>query len=231
MKYLYETHLHTRESSLCAGASAVEQVHYYKQRGYTGIIVTDHFLNGNSTSPGYHNQEQDLDLTWEDHLDYLLAGYRAAKACGDKIGLDVFYGLEFTFKGGTDLLIYGLDESFMYANPWLNRLSLPELSALCRANNAYVAQAHPYRERSYITTPGPVDPQYLDGVEVYNATDPDASNSQAMAFAKAHGLPMQSGSDIHHVSQETLGGIFLNQRAESIHCIIEAIKTGAVELI
>lgn len=47
-KFLYETHCHTQISSACAVSSAVELVDTYLKNGYTGIFITDHFINGNA---------------------------------------------------------------------------------------------------------------------------------------------------------------------------------------
>ena len=49
-RYIYETHLHTSEGSACGHAKAVDIVHAYKDAGYTGIIITDHFFYGNTRS-------------------------------------------------------------------------------------------------------------------------------------------------------------------------------------
>ena len=46
--FLYETHLHTSEASACANVSGREQARIYRKAGYAGIIVTDHFFNGNT---------------------------------------------------------------------------------------------------------------------------------------------------------------------------------------
>ena len=43
MGYLYETHMHTCLSSACGVSTGKEHVRFYKERGYTGIIMTDHF--------------------------------------------------------------------------------------------------------------------------------------------------------------------------------------------
>jgi histidinol phosphatase-like PHP family hydrolase len=48
MKYLYETHLHTVQSSACGQSEGRSYIRGYKDLGFTGIIVTDHFYNGNS---------------------------------------------------------------------------------------------------------------------------------------------------------------------------------------
>ena len=45
--YLYETHLHTSPVSKCARASVREVVEYYKNAGYEGIFITNHFIDSN----------------------------------------------------------------------------------------------------------------------------------------------------------------------------------------
>jgi len=230
MLFKYETHLHTSESSLCGVASATEQVHLYKELGYTGIIVTDHFISGNSVSPGRMNSTKGRTIPWETHIDYFLKGYRIAKMEGDKVGLDVFLGLEHTFQTGQDLLIYGLSEEALYRNQWFNLYTLSKLYAMCKKEGAYVAQAHPYRERFYIRNQQPLDPNFLDGIEVLNASDPEKNNKKAMTFAQKHHLPMQAGSDCHHLS-DAHSGIILRQRANDLADIVKAIAQGMVELI
>ena len=224
MKYLYETHVHTSESSRCGQNSAAAQVRTYKKRGYTGIIITDHFV---------HGCWRYLPLPWEVKMKHVAAGYRAAKKEGIKCDLDVFFGWEFTVDGN-DFLTYGLDIDFLLGHPNLDKLSLPEYSHLVRGVGGYIAQAHPYRNRANKGNKLPVDPKFLDGIEVYNALDARSANNangKALAFAKAHNLPMQAGSDSHGVDIPIVSGIKLGKRAENIFDIIEAIKVKKVELI
>ena len=104
MGYKYETHLHTREGSACARATAAEQVRSYYEAGYAGIIVTDHFFNGNTAVP--------RNLPWEERVNLFCLGYENAKAEGDRLGMDVFFGWESGYYG-TDFLIYGLDKDWL----------------------------------------------------------------------------------------------------------------------
>ena len=55
--FRYETHLHTAEGSACASASGAEQARRYKAIGYDGIIVTDHFFNGNCAVTNFDSWE------------------------------------------------------------------------------------------------------------------------------------------------------------------------------
>ena len=46
--YRYETHCHTLYASACSSLDAETMVALYLANGYDGIVVTDHFFNGNT---------------------------------------------------------------------------------------------------------------------------------------------------------------------------------------
>ena len=222
MGFLYETHMHSSEVSGCAVKKAVRQVQTYKQKGYTGIIFTDHFTNGFSNCPSY--------LSWYDKMKFTVSGYEKAKVEGDKCGLDVFFGWEFTIRG-SDFLTYGLDFDFLIAYPDLDRLSLEEYSRIVRSHGGFLAQAHPYKSDYYVEYKFPVDPSFVDAIEVFNSSVSDAANEKALLFALKHDIPMQAGTDSHGRYNEFYSGIELNDRAESIFDIIDAIKARKACLI
>jgi hypothetical protein len=165
-------------------------------------------------------------------MAFFTKGYELAGKEGARIGLDVFFGFEFNVNG-MEFLTYGLSPDFLLAHPDMDRLSVRQYSDLIRSSGGYLAQAHPYRKAYWIEKSGPVDPSLIDGVEVYNAStiDDKSSNARAHAFARLHGLPMQSGTDSHHTGLSFTSGVALPKKAESIFDIIEAIKTGRAELI
>jgi len=222
MRYKYETHMHTSKVSRCARSTAVEQVRAYKNRGYAGVIITDHFINGNCNCP--------RELPWKQKMDFFASGYEEALAEGKKCGLDVFYGWEYCIRG-TEFLTYGLDQAFLLANPGFDKLTAAAYSALVRKSGGYLAQAHPFRDDSYIDYKLPVAPYLLDGVEIYNASMPASTNAKAAAFAKQHGVCAQAGSDSHHKDFPAPSGIALDKRAESIFDIIAAIRENRAELL
>ena len=222
MEYLYETHMHTSEVSGCGASSAKQQVYNYKKRGYTGIIVTDHFINGYSTCPP--------DLPWEKKMKHMVTGYLRAKEVGDECGLDVFLGWEFTVRG-SDFLTYGLDLEFLIANPGMDKLDVEDYSDLIRENGGYLAQAHPFRDDWYIEYKFPVDYSLIDGIEVFNLMEHKRNNDKALAFAKRYNLPMQAGTDSHNASMSRYSGIKLRKKAESIYDIINAIKNREITII
>ena len=222
MKYLYETHMHTAEVSACAVSGAAEQIQAYKNRGYSGVIITDHFFNGNSVIPAFYR--------WKKKISLFVSGYEKAKAEGDICGLDVFFGWEYSIEG-SDFLTYGLTPDFLLEYPGLDKLRINDYSALIRASGGFIVQAHPFREAWYIKNQLPVAPYLLDGVEVFNASMPREVNQKALAFAERHSLPMQAGSDSHNVELPFSSGIALDNKAGDIFDIIGAVKSGAAQMI
>ena len=60
--YKYETHLHTSPVSECALASVEEQLTFYKELGYDGVFITNHFLDGNINIDKGKSYEEKLDF-------------------------------------------------------------------------------------------------------------------------------------------------------------------------
>lgn len=228
MNYLYETHMHTTESSFCSITKAKEHVRIYKDHGYTGIIITDHLKTNNFKKSSFKHLKP--LRTWEEKVRFLIEGYKNAKKEGDKIGLDVFLGWEF-YAGGSEFLTYGLDEEFLLKYKDLDKLSIEEYSRIVRENGGYLAQAHPYRAKRGMMIP--VDPKLIDGIEIYNASRryKENENIKAILFAKEHNLAVQAGTDAHHPELKVYSGIKMEQRAESIFDIINAIKAKKVKPI
>lgn len=201
--YLYETHLHTSESSACARSTGAEMARACKEYGYTGIFVTDHNWGGNTCV--------DTGLPWDVWVDQFCLGYENAKAEGDNIGLDVFFGYEAGYDG-TEFLLYGIDKAWMKAHPELKDISVEEQYGLVHEAGGLVMHAHPYREEAYIPEVR-LFPDFVDGVEGINAAhlwystalrDKTVYDKRAVAYGRAHGFPMSAGSDIH--STNLFGG-------------------------
>ena len=149
-----ETHLHTSEGSSCAKINGYSQAKLYKEAGYDGIIVTDHFFRGNSCIP--------KDLPWETRIDLFCMGYEHAKQYGDKAGLKVFFGNEETYNG-IDFLIYGIDKEWMINHPEMEFYTIEEQYNSIKKAGGMVIHAHPFRKRTYIPQIK-IFPKYVDGV-------------------------------------------------------------------
>lgn len=220
MEFKYETHAHTAEGSKCATIPAEELVRYYKSMGYAGICITDHFLNGNTTVP--------RDLPWEKRIELYCAGYEKAYAEGKKVGLDVFFGWEYSYDG-TDFLTYGLDREWLLKHPLLLDLNVNDYCDLARNEGGFIAHAHPFREDFYI---GMIRllPRKVDAVEVFNACRKGFENRLADEYADNYQLLKTAGSDNHWGKMSGYGGIRLNRRLTDVHDMIDAIKNGEAEI-
>ncbi len=219
--YLYETHLHTTEGSACSAVSAQEHVRYYKEAGYTGIIVTDHFFNGNTAIPA--------NLPWEERIDLFYKGYENAKTEGDRIGLSVFFGWEAGFDG-TDFLIYGLDKVWLKKHPDILSWTVKEQYQRVHGDGGFVVHAHPFRIRSYIKEIREY-PNYVDAVEVINVGNQNKNfDRRALLYARKHKLSVTAGTDAHRLDTEHSGVGFFH-KLKDIKDFITCIKTGECELI
>ena len=107
--YKYETHCHTSPVSRCGKASVKDTVCFYKEYGYDGIFITNHFLDGNI------NPEA-RKLPYRRQIDYYFSDYEEAVMIGSTMGIKVFPGVELSYKG-TDFLIYGLEKEWYKAHP------------------------------------------------------------------------------------------------------------------
>ncbi len=212
----YETHCHTAESSACASAPAVKQVQFYRSRGFRGIIVTDHFLNGNTTAPA--------ELPWEERVEILCSGYENAKKEGDRIGLDVFFGWEYGHYGA-DFLTYGLDKAWLLKHPEVMELHPNDYFDLVRKEGGFVSHAHPFREDWYIDMIR-LFPRKCDGCEVINSCRKPLENEMARIYADKYGMIYTAGSDNHHANQSRLSGIETDETVRDIHHFIGILKAG-----
>jgi len=215
--YLYETHLHTSEASACGKVRGADYVDFMKSRGYSGMIVTDHFFNGNSAIID--------DIPWNEKVLRYMSGYKNAKAASEGKDFDVLFGVEFNFEGD-EYLIYGIDEKWLLENEDVMWLSRKEVYKRVHDAGAAMIHAHPYRERFYLSdiklTPG-----ICDGIEVYNAANNDNQNALGYQYAKDLGLPMTAGSDIHFFHDRPMGGMLLPDRIGSSSEYKECLMTGA----
>jgi predicted metal-dependent phosphoesterase TrpH len=194
----YELHVHTAEGDKVVKESAAQIVRQYRDAGFDGMVVTNHYFSiffdwfADELQGASHRQI----------MDRWLKGYRVAREEGQKLGFDVLLGAEVRFDGcPNDYLLYGVDEEFFYQAPLLNRLkNVGELIALL-PEDVCVVHAHPFRMRGYINTSIPPVFDGLDGIEIYNAGNPNTDNRPAYQKACELGLSFVSGADAHHTEQ------------------------------
>lgn len=213
--YKYETHCHTSEVSACAVSSAAEIVKRYAKAGYSGVIITDHFFNGNCNI--------NSALPWAEQVDLFCVGYENAKKAGKKLNLDIFFGWEYNYKG-TEFLTYGLDKKFLLNNPDLLEWPLELYFNKVHDAGGFLIHAHPFREREYIKKIRLFAKQ-VDAIEVINSgNDLPIYNQRALAYAQKHGLPQTAGSDTHNADTLSGEGTYFPIKLKSIDELIKFIR-------
>lgn len=211
----WDPHVHTSEVSACGRLSGRRLAELYKDAGYDGIVVTDHYT-------------PDRRWPWsrKNRAAHFFAGYRQAADRGRELGLTVLPGMELRFAGDSnDYLVFGVDQEFLQEHADLCRLGLARFHALAAERGLLIYQAHPFR-----SVCSPADPRFLDGVEVINGNPRhDSRNALAVRFAEQHGLRMLSGSDCHEVEDVGRGGFVVREKIENNGDLVRVLRTGGIE--
>jgi hypothetical protein len=221
--YLYETHLHTAGVSKCAVSAGADYIAGYKDKGYSGIIVTDHFFNGNCALS--------KRLPWKEWVNQFCRGYEEAKEEGERQGLDVFFGWEETFDSCDDYLVYGLDKNWLLEHPQARNWTRGEQYRAVKEAGGCVVQAHPFRQHYYISKVI-LSTGCIDAVEAANCGNEDISaDALAYRYAQKLGKPMTAGTDIHDASVIHNGetfGVYLDKKLESIGDYVKIILNNKI---
>ena len=218
--YLYETHLHTTEASACARSAAADYVEYYLAHGYRGLFVTDHFLWGNTCIS--------RSLPWAEQIDRFCRGYEHACAAARGRDFSVFFGMEAGFDDD-EFLLYGITRDWLLAHPDMPQWSRARLFAEVDAIGGLVVQAHPFRERDYLSEIH-LYPRCCHAVEAVNSGNDPAFDARAAAYAAHWGLPMTAGSDIHATSGARFHGRTAMAFARPLRDagdFVRAVRTGS----
>ena len=215
--YLYETHLHTAPVSKCAVSSVRENLEFYNKLGYTGVFITNHFIDGNINI--------DKSLPFKDRINFYFSDYEEGVKIEKEIGIKVFSGVEMSYKG-TDFLVYGLNKNWYLDHPEIEGMKKSSLLKLLRENGALVIQAHPFREASYIDHIR-LFSRLVDGFETYNSSRLELENKLAEKVAEMYGLLPFAGSDNHIAEkQRYLGGMKSETPIENEADFVLKVKTG-----
>ncbi len=221
MKYIFETHLHTCQASACGVAHGREYIEYMKNEGFDGIIVTDHFFNGNSAVP--------RDLPWNERVDMYMSGYEEALQESKGKDFTVLFGIEYNFQGD-EYLIYGPGRKWLLENPDILEQDRQEVYRRVHQGGGIMVQAHPYRERGYLSAIH-LTPSICDGIEVYNAANKPNMNALAYEYAKKLKLPMTAGSDIHYMYEGDKGAMLLEERPETTTDYADMLLKGKAKCV
>lgn len=223
-KYKYQLHTHTSPCSACGQLTPADLAKALYDYGYQGCVITNHFYHGNSGI--------DRGLSWHDFVFAYEKDYIECSEAAKKYDLDIIFGIEEVVVPGLEILCYGITPKILYDNPILQSCDIATWTKIMRENGVVLIQAHPFRKAFYIPNPGPLPPEYCDGVEVYNHGNAQEENDQAQTYANeyTHFIKTSSG-DAHWRERVPCGGIVTENRIKDSFELVKILKEGAFELI
>ena len=225
-KFKYEMHCHTDWCSACGHNSPQEMAAAYYGAGYAGMVITDHFLSGNTAV--------DRALPWEEKARRYWAVYEAARDWAQGKDFTVLFGVEHLYdKGGLEVLTYGIDLDFLLAHPDLDKYPLADYSAAVHEAGGFLSHAHPFRRAPYIDPTLTPQVQYMDGVEVFNFYNGEEENRRAVELARQAGMLATAGGDEHICTGSAIGqaGVAFATRPQTGRELVELLRAGDYKLV
>ena len=216
--YKYEMHVHTCPCS-GGGKDIREHIDDLIAKGYSGMVVTNHFYAGDNRI--------DRELPWAEFVDAYRQDYLYGLEYAEAVGFDLLFGLEENVGYGREILLYGITPELIESHPELKRASAEKYAEVVHAAGGLVYQAHPYRARDYIRKPFPLECiDLLDGIEVYNAGNEPEWNESARIFAEERGIACIAGSDGHKIGTAGCAGIATRERIACNDDLVRILKNN-----
>ncbi len=224
---LIDTHVHTSPASICAHVPTEEAVRLYKEKGFGGFMLTNHF---------YLNHLERLADNYKDQKEAYLNEFFKARALGDEIGIKVFLGAEIriteheTAEDGTikefrpEFITFGITPEILRNMPPLFSTDQKTLFEYANANGLLIYQAHPYRAAQ---GHHPANPNLMHGVEIYNGHPNFLTYiDESKAFADLNNNLYSSGCDMHVASQIGRAGMIVDNLIEDSVDLKEFLKNN-----
>lgn len=212
-KFKIDLHTHTNPASPCSDISPKRLTKAYKELGFDGFVLTNHFIDFLLKS----DNPKQVSKTY-------LKDYYETKEAGEKLGLKVYLGMEVRFpENCNDYLVYGISESdikeiFSYIHG-----DYISFYKSFKNDKNVILQAHPFRNNMVLQ-----NPDYLDGIETFNV-HPNHNSRVAVAtnYAAKHSNFIKTcGTDFHHEGHQGLGATLIKELPEDSFGIAEILKSG-----
>ena len=204
-----DMHCHVKEGSLDSRVSMEEYIRLLQEKGFGGMVVTDH-----DSYNGYRY--------WKKHLKG--KKYRDFK---------VFKGIEYDTGGGGHILVI-VPETVKLRILELRGLPINILISIVHSYGGVLGPAHPCGEkymsfcntRAYRRDPKIVE--QFDFVEIFNACEDEESNATACRLAAKYHKPGLGGSDSHKTDCVGLAYTEIPDTVETETDLINCIRAGEV---
>lgn len=221
--YRYELHMHTREGSACGRASVHDMVRHYAGLGFSGAVVTDHFLGGNTAV--------DRHLSWEETVKAYARGYYEGLETARELDFDLLFGVEEGYGKGKEFLAYGFQPEFLLERPFLRGAGVEVWYQEVEKVGGFLAYAHPFRNRIYITDPWEMpDMRYAHGVEIYNRGNTPEDNLRQEEIFADFGTVLIVGSDTHNTAFDDPCCVALPRRARTSRELAQHLRSDDFRL-
>ena len=221
--YKYDLHVHSIGGSACGHDTVENMMKRYKEIGFTGFALTNHFLHGYTGV--------DRTLPWTDFVKEYSSYYYNALETANKLDFDLIFGLEEKYDAGKEILVYGITPEILSNNPELQNMDIKIWSQTVRENGGFIAYAHPFRNRSYIPEPYAMpDISLVDGLEIYNYCNDKCDNELAVETFKNSGKIIIAGGDLHSTDFDDTFGIQTTERIKTTEQLAAVLKNNQFEL-
>jgi len=196
---------------------------FYKKAGYHGFCLTDHFA-GYSTLPD--------STPWKQRVDFFYNTYERAREAGERLGLSVFFGIEYGIARdvsrmsratGNDFIILNLTRDWLLQNRDAFTKRTKELFHEIRCAGGFIIHAHPFNEKPWVEYIRLL-PYSVDAVEVINAMHPDFVNENARKYAETYNLLQVAGTDCHRPDVDFIAGVETDEPCCEVIDLIRAIR-------
>ena len=216
----FEMHCHTDEGSACGKVPAKRMVEMYRQAGYAGLVVTDHFCAINDINFGR------AGCSYAERMGRFVRGYKEITAMSND-SFRVLQGLELRFlESINDYLVYGLTGEILREIPDIDNWTLKRFSEFARKQGILVYQAHPFRNSMTI-----MPPELLDGIEVFNGNVRVVSRNEiSKRWAEMNALKGIGGSD-YHWDVDIRSGVWLPGVPKDMKELIGMLRAGVDPII
>ena len=215
---IVDLHAHSSGISKCCRISCEGAIDMAIEAGLDGMVLTNHY------------QRSYLENTdTNEFVEKYIGEFINAKEYGQTKDFKVFFGIEITMEHDPKIhmLVYGVPFDFLRENPEVFALSQSELYTLVKSYGGVLVQAHPFRK--YIKR---ANPEYLDGVEVFNAKADKEANDNSLKWAEEINTKIKtSGSDCHRETGVGLGGIITEEPIKTNDDLLRILKSGNYKLI
>ncbi len=216
--YLYELHAHSCHGSACGVATIEDLLRHFKGLGYAGLVITEHFLGGNTAV--------DRTLSWEQIVTDYSYAWREGQTLARELDMDLLFGLEEGYGKGKEFLVYGIEPEFLLERPFLRRAPVEVWSREVHEAGGVLIYAHPFRDRDYITDPLEMpDMRLADGVEIWNRANEPEANARAEAVFGGSGCILTAGSDAHNTTFPNPVGVLLPRRAHTGRALAQMLRS------